>query len=126
LLSPEDGAAGNPAFGLDNGGGATALAVGGTGATLCATVGVSKTDADGVIVVIDVGGGPIIVIGGGPLLVLVVVAPVIIVLVMLLLFVIMVGGGAKFTLRIFNPPKSIPGGNPTPPLSKASCVSRCN
>lgn len=49
-----------------------------------------------------------------------------------------VGGGAKvggppppapplaLLLAMRNPPRSMPGGKPTPPLSRASCVSFCN
>ena len=40
---------------------------------------------------------------------------------------ILVGGGGKCAaLGIVNPPISIPGGNPIPPLLMAICVSACN
>lgn len=37
-----------------------------------------------------------------------------------------VGGGPTLGLTMLSPPKSIPGGNPCPPFSKAILVSACN
>lgn len=37
-----------------------------------------------------------------------------------------VGGGARVELDTLRPHKSIPGGNPAPPLARAACVSACN